>query len=190
MSFLSDYFPFHQKTLNLVIASIMIALVCVATIFFQIPIAVTGGYFNVGEAIIYISALVFGPIIGGLAGGVGAALADAMSPYFIFAPGTLVIKFCEGFIIGFIVYRVHSLEWEKWKIYSIYIIAVVTGGIIMVIGYFIYEAFILALGIPFALVEIPFNLTQLLIGALFAIPASIAIQETYPIKEFPLKKID
>ena len=189
MGFINDYLPPYQKTMNLVLASIMTALVCVTTYFFQIPIAATGGYFNVGEAVIYITAILFGPIIGGIAGGVGAALADAMSPYIIYAPATLVIKFCEGFIIGFIIYRAHLKKWEGWKEYFIIITAVIIGGLIMVLGYFIYEAYVLGLGVPYAVVEIPFNLTQLGIGSAVAIPVSIGIQKAYPIKESPKEEI-
>lgn len=181
MGFLDNYLPPFQKTVNLVLASIMTALVCVATTFFLIPIPATGGYFNVGEAVIYIAAILFGPIIGGFAGGVGAALADTILGFYYFAPGTLVIKFCEGFIIGYIIYRAHLQKWEGWKVYVIIIPAVIIGGLIMVLGYFIYESYILNLGVPYAISEIPFNLTQVLIGSLVAIPVSIGIQKAYPI---------
>jgi uncharacterized membrane protein len=186
--FFENYLPFKQGTINLTLASMMTALVCVATLFFQIPIAATGGYFNVGEAVIYISAILFGPIIGGFAGGVGAALADVMSPYFIYAPGTLIFKFCEGFVIGYIVYRAHLQKWEGWKVYTIIITAVVIGGLIMVLGYFLYEAYVLSYGVPAAMGEIPFNLTQLLIGSIVAIPVSIGIQKAYPILESPAEE--
>jgi len=136
----------------------------------------------VGEAIIYISAIVFGPIVGGIAGGVGAALADVMGPYSIYAPGTLVIKFCEGFIIGFIVFSIRLKEWKPWKEYFVIISAVIIGGLVMVVGYWTYEAYILGLGPIVALGEVPLNLMQVGIGSLVAIPASLAIQRALELK--------
>jgi uncharacterized membrane protein len=183
MKFFEAYLPQYQKTLNLVLTSVMTALVCVSTVLFQIPIPVTGGYFNVGEAIIYISAIVFGPIVGGIAGGVGAALADVMGPYSIYAPGTLVIKFCEGFIIGFIVFTIRLKEWERWKKYFVIISAVIIGGVFMVVGYWTYEAYILGFGPIVALGEVPVNLMQVGIGSLVAIPASLAIQRALELKK-------
>jgi uncharacterized membrane protein len=183
MGFFEAYLPPYQKTMNLVLISIMTALVCVSTLLFQIPIPTTGGYFNVGEAIIYITAILFGPIVGGIAGGVGAALADAMGPYSIYAPGTLVIKFCEGFIIGFIVFSIRSKEWKPWKEYFVIISAVIIGGLVMVVGYWTYEAYILGYGPIVPLGEVPLNLMQVGIGSLVAIPASLAIQRALELEK-------
>jgi len=64
----------------------------------------TGGYFDVGEIMVYITALVMGPYVGAFAGGVGSMLSDALlAPQF--APGTLVIKGAEGFIVGYLAQR-------------------------------------------------------------------------------------
>ena len=68
------------------------------------PIPASNGYFNFGEAVIYVIALTFGPIIGGISGGVGSMIADLiLLP--AYAPGTLVIKFFEGFVVGYIFFR-------------------------------------------------------------------------------------
>lgn len=183
MGFFEDYLPHYPKTMTLVLASLMTALVCIATLLFQIPIPATGGYFNVGEAIIYIAAILFGPIVGGFAGGVGAALADAVGPYAVYAPGTLVIKFCEGFIIGLIVFAIRLKEWKPWKEYLVIISAVIIGGLIMVFGYWIYEAYVLGLGPIVALGEVPLNLMQVGIGSLVAIPSGLGIQKALEINK-------
>lgn len=195
MTFFEDYLPPYQKTMNLVLTSVMTALVCVCTILFQIPIPATGGYFNVGEAVIYITAILFGPIVGGIAGGVGAALADLMGPYSYYAPGTLVIKFCEGFIIGLIIFVIRSKDWKPWKEHFVVISAVIIGGLVMVAGYWAYEAYILGLGPIIPLGEVPANLVQVGIGTVVAIPASLAIQKALEInrvvkkdpQEFPVQ---
>ncbi len=91
-----------MKKTNPVEIAIFTALVYVATIAFQLYQPATGGYFNLGESIIYLAALISGPYTAAIAGGLGASLADATTGYGIFAPGTLVIKFIEGFLAGFL----------------------------------------------------------------------------------------
>jgi len=82
--------------------AIFTALVLVATIAIQLYIPATGGYFNLGESMIYVAAILGGPVVAAVAGGVGAALADVLSAYTVFAPGTLVIKAAEGFVVGYL----------------------------------------------------------------------------------------
>ncbi|NVM53694.1 MAG: ECF transporter S component [Candidatus Helarchaeota archaeon] len=180
MGFLQDYLPPSRKTMIIAITSIMTALVCAVTFSFPILVnALTGGYFNIGEIVIYIAAILFGPFIGGFAGGVGAALADAIvAPQFII--GTLPIKFLEGFIVGYIVYTAKLKSWlkywETWKERGILILAVLIGGIVMVIGYFFYELTFWAIGD--AIGEIPINIAQVLVGLGVAVPASIRIHSS------------
>lgn len=81
-------------------ATIFTAFVFVTTFSFAVATS-TGGYFDVGEIMVYITALLMGPYVGAFAGGVGSALSDALlAPQF--APGTLVIKAGEGFIVGYL----------------------------------------------------------------------------------------
>jgi uncharacterized membrane protein len=67
---------------------------------FQVTIPATKGYFNLGESMVYVSALLFGPTVGAFSGGVGSMLSDVFTGYYIYAPGTLLIKGIEGFIVG------------------------------------------------------------------------------------------
>ena len=46
-------------------------MVAAATMTMSVFIAASGGFFNIGEIMIYITALLMGPLIGGFAGGVG-----------------------------------------------------------------------------------------------------------------------
>ncbi len=118
-------------------AGIMAALVAVATFLIQIPIPATKGYLNFGDIAIFISALTFGPIVGGFAGGVGSAISDIASGYVYFSPFTLIIKGVEGIIAGLIANRLSGKR---------DVIAVVIGGSEMVIGYFLAEFFGLSEG--------------------------------------------
>ncbi len=90
----------YKFELRVVSAVVFTVLVYVATIVVQLYQPATGGYFNVGESMIYLAALISTPLVAGIAGGVGAALADLSTGYAIFAPGTLIIKFIEGYIAG------------------------------------------------------------------------------------------
>ena len=92
-----------MKTREVAGAAIFTAFVFAVTFSFSATTS-TGGYFDVGEIMVYITALVMGPYIGAFAGGVGSMLSDALlAPQF--APGTLVIKGAEGFIVGYLARR-------------------------------------------------------------------------------------
>jgi uncharacterized membrane protein len=167
-----------SAALKLALAATFAALVFVVTS--QIPpitIPATSGYFNFGETIIYIAALVFGPFAGALAGGVGSMLADVFLGFAAFAPGTLVIKGLEGAIVGFLNTKLRKHISNLTVCASI---SAVIGGLEMVTGYFLYEQ--LALGYPFAfaLVEVPFNLVQMAVGLVVAIPVMHAVLRVFP----------
>jgi len=149
------------KSKNIGIVAVFSALAFVATRFLQIPILQTGGYLNFGEAIIYIAAIFFGPTVGGLVGAIGPALADVTSPYAAFAPFTFMIKGLEGFIVG----KISSSTQSKVT----KILGILAGGSIMVVGYFIVEILVFLIPPPIALIEVPFNILQFIVGGTIAI---------------------
>ncbi|MCW4003756.1 MAG: ECF transporter S component [Candidatus Bathyarchaeota archaeon] len=142
-----------------------------------IPIPATSGYFNVGETTIYIAALLFGPLVGALSGGIGAALSDIYLGYAPFAPGTLLIKGIEGAIVGYLNIK---LKKHIKNTTTRAIIAITIGGLEMVAGYFLYERFIIGLSLSVALAEVPINLGQMLIGLIIAIPIMHAVMRFFP----------
>jgi uncharacterized membrane protein len=144
-------YAYPADTLSISITSIFAALICVLTIIIAIPIPATHGFINIGDAGVMIAGLLFGPIIGGLAGGIGSALADLLLGYTIYAPATLIIKGLEGFIVGVIA----NPKKHYSKLNYRDVIAVVIGGMIMVTGYLIYETIIF--GFPAALYEFFLN---------------------------------
>jgi uncharacterized membrane protein len=167
---------FNQSSaFKIAVAAIFAALVAAATLLFVIPIPATSGYFNLGETLIYVAALLFGPLVGAVAGA-GASIADALVAA-QYAPGTFIIKGIEGFLVGFLTKKLN----QKIKNLTICAtIAIVIGGFEMVAGYFLYET--LALGYPVALaaVEIPFNIIQMLIGLIIAVPIMHAVLRIFP----------
>ncbi len=115
-----------NKTMAIAITGIMTALVAVTTMAISVYIAPTRGYFNIGEAAVYITALLFGPYIGAFAGGVGSAISDITLGYFQYAPGTLVIKGLEGFIAGYLTHKFsRKVTKRSWKVGLVGILSII-----------------------------------------------------------------
>ncbi|MHA1519505.1 MAG: ECF transporter S component [Promethearchaeota archaeon] len=159
--------------LKVAILGIMTALVTVATIVIRILIPATQGYFNFGDTIIYITAILFGAYIGGLAGGIGSGIAD-MIGFPPFALISLASKGLEGYVVG-LVYHKFSKSKRFGGKQGYKIIAILCGAPFMIGGYFIAEIFMFGMG-P-ALVELPWNILQALTGISIAIPITIAIEK-------------
>lgn len=137
---------------KIVLTSIFIALVYVATLMIQIPIPGTNGYINIGDSFILLSGYFFGPVTGLIAGGLGSALTDLSTGYGIWAPFTLIIKGIIGFLMGYF----------KKKKTSILFIAVL-AEIWMVFAYFIAGS-ILTGSFAVSLSSVPPNAIQGVIG--------------------------
>lgn len=134
---------------KIAITAIFAALVCVTTMIFSIYVPQTRGYFNIGEGMVYITALLFGPVIGSIAGGVGSMFADLLLGYAQFAPATLIIKAIEGGIVGVISRKTINFKSKSsWKIFTL-ISGLIVGAILMGIGSIYYSGSIeFYLGIP------------------------------------------
>ncbi|NLH97129.1 MAG: ECF transporter S component [Clostridiaceae bacterium] len=128
---------------KLILNGLMIALVFLATYFTRIPTMVLpGGYFNLGDAVIILAAVLLGPAGGLIAGAVGSALADVAAAALIFAPITFVVKGIEGLLVGLLTAkfrRTGDLE------HGSLILSAAVGAVVMVAGYFLAEAFLLAI---------------------------------------------
>jgi len=162
---------------TLAAGAIFAALVAVSTYLFVIPIPATSGYFNLGEIIIYVAALTLGPFVGTFAGA-GAAIADVLVPGgAVFAPGTFIIKALEGLTVGFLN---RKLMQKKVSLTVSAIISLVVGGLILIVGYFTYEITILGFPVSAVLLEVPFNVVQMLVGIVVAVPIIHAIYRIFP----------
>jgi uncharacterized membrane protein len=157
----------QKAVIQLSLMAIMSALVAVGTLIVRIPNPM-GGYFNVGDVMIFVAALTFSPLIGGVAGGLGSAIADIIG-FPLFAIPTLVIKGLEGLLA--------SLITNKKNVYRD-ILAVVAAGTEMVIGYFLVEVYLWGIG-P-ALAEVPANIAQIAIGGLIGIPIALVLRRRLP----------
>ena len=168
------------KPFPISLISIFAGIICILTMLVTVPVPSTGGYINIGDFGVMISAMIFGPIVGSISGGIGSALADLFTGYTIYAPATLIIKGLEGFIVGLISDPRKISDKEYFRD----VLAPFIGGPIMVLGYFITEAFIFNLGIPSALAEIPGNLFQFLFGAIASIVTVLFLRKQI-MKAFP-----
>ncbi len=112
-------------TYRLSLTAISAALVCVATMVISVYVPATRGYFNIGEIAVYSTAMLFGPVVGAFAGGIGSMLADLLLGYPVYAPATFVIKAVEGVIVGYLCSKTPSIKKTSWRIFTI------TSGIIL-----------------------------------------------------------
>lgn len=165
----------NEHTRKTVLKGLMIALVCIATMVIQIPMPGTNGYVNIGDSVIFISSILFGPITGMIAGGLGSALADILSGYAHWAIFTLVIKGLEGYLVGVLIKNHITLT---KSIFSTGI-----GTITMVIGYFI-AGIILKGSVIISAASIPGNLIQGIVSMVIAIPLSYSLSKVKYIKMF------
>jgi len=161
--------PFNSLSLSMI--AIFGAFTCVVTMVIAFPIPATNGFINIGDAVVMITGLMFGPIIGGFAGGIGSCFADLFLGYVIYAPATLLIKGLEGFFVGLIA---NPKKNDKWNYRDF--IGVIVGGFIMIFGYFLYEVMIY--GVPSALYEFILNsIIQFGLGSVIALAFIIAARK-------------
>jgi uncharacterized membrane protein len=145
---MSQQFP-QSKSFKFAIAGIFASLVFAVTVVFSSYVPQTGGFFNIGETMVYTTAILFGPLIGGFAGGVGSMFADLFLGYSQFAPATLIIKGCEGIVVGLLSRKKFSLISKKqWKVFT-FIVGLVIGLLLSVVGSIYYSGSVeLYIGFP------------------------------------------
>ena len=140
-------------TKRIVTASLLAALVCVATMIIKIPSPLKG-YLNLGDCIVLLAGWSLSPFYGFLAAGIGSALADVFSGYIAYAPATFVIKGLMAIIAYFGFHLLH----KRLGNFLSRILSGTLSEIIMILGYFIFEGFLY--GFVPSLVNIPANAVQ------------------------------
>jgi uncharacterized membrane protein len=146
------------KVRELCVTAVCIVLVYVFTAMVNItfPGAGDGGLMHMGNIPLFIVAILFGRKTGAIAGGVGMALFDLLSPFAIWAPFTLVIVGLMGYVVGAVAEKHRSILW--------YLLAMVLACAIKVGGYYIAEGIIYGNWIA-PVVSIPANIIQVAVGA-------------------------
>lgn len=116
-------------------------MVCVATMVVKIPSPLKG-YINLGDCMVLLAGFVLPPVFSFLAAGIGSALADVFSGYFVYAPATFVIKGLVA-LTAFYLFKVLS---KKTKEEIAAIVSGVAAEAVMVLGYYIFEGFMYGFG--------------------------------------------
>jgi len=138
-----------SPAIQIALIAISTSLVCAVTMAFSIYVPQTRGFFNVGETMVFTTALLFGPLTGAFAGGVGSGLADVLLGFPYYAPATLLIKACEGGIVG-LLDRVRPKSGSKflWRAFT-FGVGLLVGVLLGLIGAVYYSGEVeLRLGIP------------------------------------------
>ena len=164
----------RQKTLKLAMSAMFCALVFAMT-WISVP-APAAGNVNLGDGMLLLCAWLLSGPWAAIAAAAGAALADLSSGYIIYAPATFVIKACMVLVA---IALLQALERVRLPKLLCRILSSVGAELTMILGYFVYEAWILAYGVPVAAANILFNSVQ---GAVAILLANLA----YPL----LRKIE
>lgn len=141
------------STKKLVLTALFTALVTIATMFIRIPLPL--GYFNMGDAFIFLAVFILGPFLGTVAAGIGSTIADLIG-FIAYAPGTLIIKTLMA-LAAALIYKLIKNRTDKVILAEIS--AGIIGAIIMAFGYFIYETLLFTTA-AVAIVNVPYNLVQ------------------------------
>lgn len=155
------------NTKDLVITSLLIAIVFVATAFINIrlPISINGGLIHLGTGALIVSSILYGKKKGAIAGAFGMAIFDIFSGWAAWAPFTFIVRGVMGYIIGSIAYT----KGEKSRELGWNIIGIILGGIWMIAGYYATEGILYGnWSIP--VTSIPGNAIQILVGAVIGLP--------------------
>ena len=176
----------QERTRRLVLTGVFAALGCAATMALQIP-SPTGGYLNLGDTVVLLGAYLLGPAAGAAAGGIGPALADLLSGYAVYVPGTLVIKAAMGFTAA-VSYR--RLGRRAAGVAACAVLA----EALMVTGYWVFDGALAFAGgggtwgtcLTASAAGVPGNLAQAVFGAaastllMLSLRQSRYIQERFP----------
>lgn len=168
----------------LALTGLFAALGCVGTMVLQVP-SPTGGYMNLGDAVVILGAWLLGPVYGAVAGGVGPAMADLLSGYAVYVPATLVIKAVMA-LTAALLYR--ALKRRGL------LLCAAAAEVPMVLGYWLFDGLLaaasgggaLGLCLTASAAGIPSNLVQAAFGAAASTLLALALRRSgYVRKQFP-----
>lgn len=164
----------RSDTFDLVITAILAALVFVATMFINIRLPFgQGGLIHLGTSMLFISAILFGPKKGALAGAIGMGLFDLVGGWLIWAPTTIISRALQGFIVG-------KIAWSngyRGDNMGLNILGAVISMPVMIAVYYFGQAIMFKSWIA-PMASIPGDIIQNVVGLLIAIPVCIVLKKT------------
>ena len=134
---------------HLAMSGLIGALVLLFTAYLHIPVG--KGYIHIGDAFVYLGAVLLPMPYGILAGAVGGALADLLSGYPLWIPATFVIKGLSALFF--------TAKWEKSPLCPRNLPAPIPAGLLCVGGYYLYESLLYG-DYMTPLLSVPGNLIQ------------------------------
>lgn len=147
--------------IKLVTAALFAAITCVVTMFLPIKIPIAaGGYIHPGDAFVLLSGITLGPLYGGLAAGIGSMFSDIFLGYVPYAPATFVIKALAAIVAAYSYRRI-----RKGSV----ILSGVFVGVVVTVGYYLYEAFVIYGNPATPLLSAGFNLIQNVMGIVLGV---------------------
>ncbi|HWQ79643.1 MAG TPA: ECF transporter S component [Anaerovoracaceae bacterium] len=172
-----------ERTMKIILAGLMMAMIVVATMLIVIPTPFTNGYIHLGDAMIFLSVLILGWKRGAVAAGVGSALADLLLGYAVWVPWTLVIKGVMGAVMGLFILRAMQKPGKNILGVPVYqLLGMILAGFFMAAGYFIAGGVIYGNFVTAAM-GIPWNIVQFSVGVVIASILAAALYKT-PTKQF------
>ena len=167
-----------NKKLATIVAVGLMAALCFVGNYMQIkiPNGVLITRIHFGNSMCLLAGLLFGPIAGGLASGIGAGLYDLMDPvYIISAPFTFLSKFAMGYICGYLAKSEHRLKNETAHI-ALSAIAGQLSYIILYIGRtYIVQRLVYLAAVGTALTATATNLLTSTVNAVIAVAVSVPL---------------
>lgn len=115
---------------SMIMTSLLIALCYIATLI-NVPFPFAkGGLMHLGNIVLFMGAIILGPLPGALIGSIGMGLFD-LQFYPEWAIGTIITRFIMGYIVGVLAHK-------KSDIPSV-LVSLLVGCVIMLLGYYFYE---------------------------------------------------
>ena len=160
----------HKKTSLLCYSALCAAMIFVFTAYFHVPSHT--GYTHVGDAFLYLSACLLPPGYAAGAGAVGAGLADVLSGYAMWAPGTVVIKAVTALFFSCASPKIVTPR---------NLLALLPSWAVCIGGYYTYEALLTGNWVAPA-AGIPGYITQVALSSAVYIALGLALEKIPAVK--------
>lgn len=178
----------QNNVTRVVMTALMMGIIMVATMFIKIMVPFTQEYIHLGDAMIFLAVLVLGWKYGAIASAVGAALGDILGGFAIWAPWTFGIKAVMAIAMGlFISATVGKKQRTIGGIPLLQIVGMIIAGAVMVAGYYLASGIMYGNWVA-AMIGVPFNIGQFVVGMVIASVLSAALYKTSAKKYFYYKQ--
>ncbi len=160
-----------KKIKDMVYASLLAALICVATFTIKVPSVVTNGYVHLGDGFIFIAVILLGGKRGAWAAAIGASLADIIGGYSHYAIPTFIIKGIMALIMAYVINKMDKDSKISW------ILGAALGSVWQIAAYYVVGSIMIGSFIS-TIMDIPGNAIQSIAGIIVAVVFVLAFKNT------------